>query len=274
MNYRHIFHAGNFADVFKHIILLILVKFLQKKDSPLCYLDTHAGIGRYDLLSEAAQKTKEYENGIMKLIAKNPANKWIQEYLKFVKDINNSYKALKFYPGSPLIVSSLLRSKDKMILSELHNDDFKILQNEFKNNPKNEQIAVHHTNGYLSLKAFLPPKEKRGLILIDPPFEEKNEFDEIISSLKIALARFKNGVYMIWYPIKDRPPVKKFHDDLTKLLQEFNLENKLITEFKIHEEEIATRLNGAGIVIINPPWKINEEIAEVIKNLAILSSAF
>ena len=161
MNYRHIYHAGNFADVCKHLILIMLIATLQKKDTPICYLDTHAGIGRYDLLSLDAQKTKEYENGIDKIIKSNYRDEWIQSYLQIIAKINKqNVKYLKatpqFYPGSPLIVSNLLRKNDRMILVELHPEDAQILKSEFKNN---KQIAVHLNDAYLALKAFLPPKE-------------------------------------------------------------------------------------------------------------------
>jgi len=269
MNYRHIFHAGNFADVFKHIILIILIKTLQNKKTPLFYLDTHAGIGRYDLFSQLAQKTKEYENGINKIIKNNYRDEWINSYLHIIANFNNKNiheikKSIQYYPGSPLIVKSLLRVNDRMVLTELHPEDVQMIKNEFKNN---KQVEVHLNDGYLALKAFLPPKEKRGLIFIDPPFEEPNEFDHIVEGLKNALSRFRNGVYALWYPIKNREPIKKFHTEVAKLLHDYKIENKLIVELKIHEEETALRLNGCGLVIINPPWKIDLEIKKIVLKL-------
>lgn len=269
MNYRHIYHAGNFADVCKHLILIMLIATLQKKDTPICYLDTHAGIGRYDLLSLDAQKTKEYENGIDKIIKSNYRDEWIQSYLQIIAKINKqNVKYLKatpqFYPGSPLIVSNLLRKNDRMILVELHPEDAQILKSEFKNN---KQIAVHLNDAYLALKAFLPPKEKRGLILIDPPFEQINEFEQIVAGLQTALPRFKNGVYAIWYPIKKRAPIIKFHNEIEKLLNSNQIENKLIIELKIYEEDMPDRLNGCGIIVINPPWKFEDEVKKILPNL-------
>jgi 23S rRNA (adenine2030-N6)-methyltransferase len=256
----------------------MLIKSLHKKDSPFCYLDTHAGSGRYNLTSTPAQKTKEYENGIGKIIKHKEAlvdNIWLQNYLEIIAKINNqtvsSLKTSpKFYPGSPLVVQHLLRKNDRMILIELHPEDVKILKNEFKDN---KQISVHLNDAYLALKAFLPPKEKRGLIFIDPPFEQVNEFEQILEGLKNALMRFKNGIYVIWYPIKERAPIKKFHQELEKILINNKIENKSIIELKIHKEEIAERLNGCGVVIINTPWKFEKDVQGVLVKLREILTA-
>jgi len=209
MNYRHIYHAGNFGDVFKHAILTLLIQNLLRKDTSFCYLDTHAGIGVYNLLSTAAQKTKEYESGIVKLLKCENYPKELDTYLGIVKKLHEGY-----YPGSPYIVRSLLRPIDRMILLELHDDDIITLKQQFWND---KQVAVHHYDGYQGLKAFLPPKEHRGLVFMDPPFEQPNEFDQIIVALKMATKRWATGIYAVWYPIKDLKAVNKFKNDLNSL---------------------------------------------------------
>ena len=168
MNYRHKYHAGSFSDVIKHLVLTIIVQALQRKETPFCFLDTHAGIGLYELDSEEAQKKQEYQNGIAKLLLSDEKNfpEEIQQYLFIIKKYNTKDE-LHFYPGSPFIAESLSREQDQIILCELHKEDINTLK---ENMPRAKNIAIHHTDGYLGMKAFLPPKQKRGLVLIDPPF--------------------------------------------------------------------------------------------------------
>lgn len=254
MNYRHAYHAGNFADVFKHTILVSLIKAMQRKDTPFCYLDTHAGIGLYDLSSEASQKSKEYESGITLLLKEKTYPEQLKTYLDCIKKINPN-NTLRYYPGSPLLVHNLLRPDDRMILSELHPDDYKILKKHFDHK---KNVYTHLDDGYQSLKAFLPPKERRGLILIDPPYEKSNEWSHIVPTLSNALKRFATGVYAVWYPIKDRPPIERFHQHLKQ-----NIDKPiLVAELSIYPENSAQHLNGNGMVIINPPWQLYEQIKD------------
>lgn len=266
MNYRHLYHAGNFADAFKHCILIGLVEFLYKKDTPLLYLDTHAGIGKYDLTNEIAQKTREYENGIMRIYNLDPSHAVIKKYQQLVKNVNANAKTLHFYPGSPLIMRMLLRPQDQMILIELHQEDVQLLKRHFH---QDKLVAIHHINGYQGLKAFLPPKCGRGLILIDPAFEEKNEFQHIITGLEIALDRFPTGVYMIWYPLKNLNETKNFYTKLKKL----KCQNILATELILDNNILPTELNACGVIIINTPWQFAIELESIVswlsKNLAI-----
>jgi 23S rRNA (adenine2030-N6)-methyltransferase len=167
MNYRHIYHAGNFADVFKHVLLVALIRSLLQKDKAFCFLDTHAGIGRYDLQSTQAQKCKEFVGGIAKIMQQEKPPALIADYLNCVKKTNaNAPDQLQFYPGSPDIVKQLMRPQDRMILTELHDEDYLTLRRAF---PHDKQVGVHLQDGYQALKAFLPPPERRGLVLIDPP---------------------------------------------------------------------------------------------------------
>ncbi|MBA2653800.1 MAG: 23S rRNA (adenine(2030)-N(6))-methyltransferase RlmJ [Gammaproteobacteria bacterium] len=259
MNYRHAFHAGNFADVFKHICLILVIESLLAKEKPFCYIDTHAGIGKYDLTSIQAKKTGEFAAGIGTLMAikgKKPTE--IKHYLQIVKSMNKE-NSLKYYPGSPRIVRALLRPEDKMILTELHPADYQLLKEEFKYDP---QVGVHLQNGYQGLKAFLPPTPRRGVVLIDPPYEDKNEFDEIIKSLQMALMRWQ-GIYLIWYPVKNRIQINQFERNLKKL----SLKNLLICELNLFPDDAPFALNGSGMVIVNPPWKLQEKLNEVLPQL-------
>jgi 23S rRNA (adenine2030-N6)-methyltransferase len=260
MNYRHIYHAGNFADVIKHCVLISIIKSLQKKESPLFFMDTHAGIGRYDLTTEIAQKTCEYENGITKIYKLARQLSALKIYQNIINEINSQNNILRFYPGSPIIFQKIMRSQDYLVLSELHQDDYLTLKNNFY---KNKQVAVHHLNGYQALKAFLPPtKYGRGLILIDPAFEEKNEFTQIITSLQTALKTFANGVYIIWHPIKDKDKseIKKFYLNLKNI----PAKNILTINFSISNSRLNLGLTSCGMVIINPPWQIENELKTII----------
>lgn len=253
MNYRHIYHAGMFADVFKHLILISLIDYLKNKPTPFCYLDTHAGIGLYPLNSIEAEKTLEYQNGIEKIFHAKDAPELIKDYLNLVSQFNND--TLTQYPGSPLIARELLREEDRAILCELHPEDYQTLKNYFYRDP---QTAVHLQNGYHGLKAFLPPKEKRGLVLIDPPYEKASELDDIISALKIALKAWSNGMYAIWYPIKANQPLKNFfHKIMTTTTQSL-----LKIELTIYQADSPQTLNGSGMLIINPPWNLEETLQE------------
>jgi 23S rRNA (adenine2030-N6)-methyltransferase len=252
MNYRHIFHAGNFADVFKHIILIAIVKSLLKKDTPFCYLDTHSGIGRYDLLSDSAQKTKEFEDGIGKVFSRTNAPSLIQEYVQCIKNMNQQ-DSLQFYPGSPCLVRSFLRPADRMILSELHPDDYRQLKHLFAGD---KQVAIHHQDGYQSMKAFLPPKEKRGLVLIDPAYEKSDELSSLPKQLASILQQWETGIYAVWYPIKNRAAVERFHANLKQ-----KISRPLLTaELSIYPEDVPLELSGCGMAIINPPWQLDKEL--------------
>lgn len=266
MNYRHIYHAGYFADVFKHVLLIALVESFLAKDSPFFYMDTHAGIGRYDLRDLPAQKTQEYKQGIGKVLEyTGPLSSWIQKYLAIVKDLNppNS-TALDYYPGSPRIARALLRPQDRMLLTELHPEDYLQLKQEFA---QDKQVIVHHYDAYQALKAFLPPNQKRGLVLIDPPFEKQNEFEAMLESLLMAKQRWSAGCFGLWYPIKNRSKVMKFYRDL----RQSGLRELLCCELAIAPIS-DTRLTACGLVIANPPWQFQQVVEKILKQLTPLLS--
>lgn len=270
MNYSHIFHAGNFADVFKHTILITLIKSMLTKTNGFCYFDTHAGSGYYDFFSEAAQKNKEFEQGIGKIFQKKNLPDIVKLYVNCIQRINNrlsqsTISSLRYYPGSPTLMRYFLRSQDRMILSELHPKEFQTLKSQFVND---EHVSVHLLDGYKGLKAFLPPKERRGLILIDPPYERPSEFATIVSTLPSAFKRFSTGIYAIWYPIKDRRTIDQFHAALKEIAQK----PILVSEITLYPESGPLLLNGCGMVIINPPWQLDKQIDQFLpwlwKNLS------
>lgn len=250
MNYRHLYHAGNFADVLKHVVMIALIRSLSKKETPFCVLDTHAGIGLYPLQSNESQKTQEYKTGIANLLADSTKDKpeSIQDYLSIVTNCNSAYSdQLTYYPGSPLIAKKCLREQDQLILCELHPTDVITLK---KNMSKERNVAIHHTDAYLGMKAFLPPKLKRGLAMIDPPFEETNEFKSITQALKRTLTHWQFGQFMIWYPIKDQKSVAKFQKTIS-LLKKPTIHISFLLKNKTAQE----KLSACGITLINPPWQ-------------------
>lgn len=248
MNYRHLYHAGNFADVLKHTIMIVLLRALSKKETPFCFLDTHAGIGLYPLQSIEAQKSREYESGIANLLATDNAPEIIQDYIAIINHFN--VDQLQYYPGSPLIAEKCLRDQDQLILCELHPEDVVTLKD---NMPRGKNVAIHHTDGYLGMKAFLPPKLKRGLVMIDPPFEVPNEFELITQALQRALTHWQSGHFMIWYPIKNHKAVTGFYHHLRGLGKPI-----LIIEFELNQPPVEGKLSQCGIALINPPWQVEE----------------
>ena len=257
MNYRHTFHAGNFADVFKHVILVALTKSLLRKENAFCYIDTHSGIGHYDLTSAAALKGKEFVNGIAKILAEKNPPELVKDYLNCVAKINNNSEKLTFYPGSPYFVRSLFREHDRMVLCEWQEQEYETLRKFFS---RDKQVAVHHQDAYNGLKAFLPPKERRGLVLIDPPYEKPDEYDLLMKQLPLAIERWETGIFALWYPIKERRAAERFLEKLkNKMTRPI-----LTAELSVYPENIATHLNGSGMLIVNPPWQLDQEINAVL----------
>jgi 23S rRNA (adenine2030-N6)-methyltransferase len=266
MNYRHAYHAGNFADVLKHVVLLALVEALQAKPTPFCYVDTHAGSGSYPLEGFEAKKTGEHLDGIARL---HPAEK-LPPLLKRWRDGilkgEGNEQGLKHYPGSPLQVARLLRPGDSAQLCELHTEEAAKLRELFRGNP---QVHVHQRDGYEALKALLPPKEKRGLVLIDPPYEAQDaEYKLIEQALKSALLRWPTGVYAVWYPIKLRSQVQPF----LRRLQHSGVKRILRAELLVQPDDSPLRLNGSGMVILNAPWNLDDTLREPLRVLAGLLS--
>lgn len=257
MNYRHAFHAGNVADVVKHAVLVALIEQLRQKDTAFCYVDTHAGTGRYDLTSEAAAKTGEFQDGIGRLLARDPPPA-LAAYLSLVRAAQPQPDRVQIYPGSPALVQALLRPQDRAILVELHPEDVQVLRRQFRNDTR---VHVHHRDGYEALPAFVPPRERRGLVLIDPPFEERDELPALVGALEDAHRRWPTGQYAIWYPIKDRSPVEQFHGALANT----GLRKLMVVELVATPERA---LRGSGLVLVNPPWRIEDALVPVLDQIA------
>jgi 23S rRNA (adenine2030-N6)-methyltransferase len=263
MNYRHAFHAGNFADVFKHAILVGLLESLKAKQTPFCYIDTHAGSGRYDLHSVEARKTGEHADGVMRLLSASKLPASLHIYLNLVRSLNGGRGSdLNVYPGSPLLASLLLRENDRGLLCETQDAEAEKLRNVLRSDAR---MQILGRDGYAALKALLPPKERRGLVLIDPPFEaQEDEFRAIEIALGDALKRWPTGMYAIWYPIKLRLHIAPF----SRWLYKCGAKNVLLTELLLHPDNSALRLNGCGMALINPPWKFDRQLAELLPSLA------
>jgi 23S rRNA (adenine2030-N6)-methyltransferase len=264
MNYRHSYHAGNFADVFKHVILVILIESLKRKESPFCYLDTHAGAGKYNLRAAAAQKTREYQGGIDRLLQVTQPLAEIKAFLDIVAGLNG-HQSLVYYPGSPYIASSLLREQDRAIFMELQLDVFQELKAELAH----KQRAIHHLDGYQGVKAFIPPKERRGLLFIDSAFEQQQEeFEKIFQAVTLAYQRWRQGMMAVWYPIKERKDINRFHQQL----QTSGLKKILLAELCVLPDDSRLGLNGAGMIIINPPWQLDEQLQKLLPQLLSILS--
>ncbi len=260
MNYRHAYHAGNFADVVKHALLTLVLAHLKKKETPFCVVDTHAGVGRYDLAGTEAGKTGEYRDGIQRLLESGPGPALLADYLAAVAAVNGGGPRLRFYPGSPRIARFLLRPQDRLALVELHPTDAAALKREFAGD---RQVGVHVQDAYTALKALLPPKERRGLVLIDPPFEAKDEFRRIVTGLTEACKRWPTGIFGVWYPIKAPDPVDRFLGEMAGLGRPC-----LAAHLFRFPADGPERLNGCGLAIINPPWKLDEALAGLLPVLA------
>lgn len=263
MNYRHVFHAGNFADVVKHTILMRILAYLMRKDAPFRVIDTHAGVGLYDLKGAAAEKTGEWVEGIGRLVERDlpkSAQALLAPYLDAVW-AQNPDGELRFYPGSPLITRQMLRQQDRLMALELHPVDVEALRENFAGD---FQVRVTHVDGWQALGTHLPPKEKRGLVLIDPPFEERNEFERMAQNLIKAHKRWPTGLYALWYPIKDAEDVDKF----VAMLQASGIPKILKLELTIRQPSEPPRLHGTGMIVINPPFVLEEEMRVLMPVLA------
>jgi 23S rRNA (adenine2030-N6)-methyltransferase len=262
MNYRHAFHAGNFADVMKHALLVRILAYLQRKDAPLRVIDTHAGLGLYDLSSDEAQRTGEWGKGIGRLDKplSAQAEALLAPYRAVVEAVRARHGA-RSYPGSPAILREMLRRQDKGVFVELHPKDNATLSERYN---AVANLKVLHLDAWVALHALIPPKEKRGLVLIDPPFEEPNELQRLGDELLRAVAKWPTGTYAAWYPVKDLAPV----DAVTKALNASLPRPGLRLELYIERPDDPARLNGCGLFVVNPPWTLRDEAAILLPALA------
>lgn len=252
MNYRHEFHAGNFADCFKHALLVWCVQAIQRKPGGVMLLDTHAGIGRYDLASATPNRTGEYRAGIARLLLpKLPSpsalaggegedSDVLAEYIGLVRAAGEHV-----YPGSPELLLALARAQDRVVLNELHAEDAETLRRRYRG-----RAAVHERDAWEAWPALLPPAERRALVLVDPPYEAADEADRVLATLAIAHRKFPAAVTLIWYPIKSRAAPRALHD----ALRLSGLRDVVAAELWLREPTDAARLNGSGVLLVNPPY--------------------
>jgi 23S rRNA (adenine2030-N6)-methyltransferase len=257
VNYRHAFHAGNFADVHKHVVLLALLERLKQKPKPLFYLDTHAGRGGYDLRAEDATRGGEWREGIARLAGRPVRSADLARYLQ----VTHAAAAIPTrYPGSPLVALGALREDDRAVLVEQQPAEAQALKQATLGR---RGVAVVCGDGYAALKTYLPPRENRGLVLIDPPYEADTEFADAERALRFALARWPNGVFALWYPIKAGAQSQR----LNAALQTSGLRKLLRLELTARPADSPIGLNGSGLVIANPPWKFDGEMAQTLEEL-------
>jgi 23S rRNA (adenine2030-N6)-methyltransferase len=256
MNYRHIYHAGNFADVHKHLVFSLILDYLHQKDKGLFILDAFAGIGLYDLNRAEAQKTNEFQAGISKIMetpAENP------DLLRFQK-LMHLFWSGRTYAGSPLIAAHLLRPQDRLIANELHPDDVETLRHHLRGF---SGIKVTDEDAYQSIRSHIPPLERRGIVLIDPPFERPDEFECLVKQMDEWKKRWATGIFMIWYPIKAGQPIKALHQAAENL----GLNRTWVSEILLQKRDEIGGLNGAGLLIFNTPFGIPERVTELSQEL-------
>ena len=261
LSYRHAFHAGNHADVLKHCVLIQLGRYLAQKDKPFWIIDTHAGAGLYTLESGYATQLKEYESGIGKLWTRRDLPAALADYVAQVRACNPD-ATLRFYPGSPWLALQTLRPQDRLRLYELHSSDCTILQDNFQD--QGRRVSVTPANGFDALKALLPPPPRRALVLIDPPYETRDDYTHVISALNEGLTRFATGTYAIWYPQLARPEVQQLLNKLRRL----PISNWLHVALTVHTPSAdGYGMHGSGMFIINPPWTLHKMLENIMPYL-------
>lgn len=266
MNYRHAFHAGNFADVHKHVVLLALLERLERKPAPLFFLDTHAGRGRYDLQSSDAARGNESRNGIGRLQGMSATAADIRNYMLAAGlSTEKSERPVRQYPGSPVLALDALRAGDRAVFVEQQPIEARVLEEALS---RRRGISVVCGDGYAALKTYLPPRENRGLVLIDPPYESDREFTEVDRALNLGLQRWPNGVFAAWYPIKAGRDSQRLH----AALQKSGLRKLLLLELNVRPADSPVALNGSGLIIANPPWQFDTEMQATTEELHRLLS--
>jgi 23S rRNA (adenine2030-N6)-methyltransferase len=268
MNYRHDFHAGNFADVVKHAALARIIAHLREKPAPFRVIDTHAGAGLYDLQGSDAARTGEWRDGIARLL-KAPLTAEVRAlltpYLDVIHELNPDEK-LKVYPGSPLLVRAWLRPRDRLIACELEPKAAAMLEKSLATSTRAKALAI---DGWTALSAYVPPKERRGLVLIDPPYEAPDEFSRLAEAVAGAYRKWATGIYLLWYPIKDRSGP----DALAKRLKTLRIPKILRAELTTSPAPAADHLIGTGLIVVNPPWMLERELSILLPALAAILSS-
>lgn len=248
LSYRHAFHAGNFADVLKHTVLVQMLRYLKQKEKGFCYIDTHAGPGDYSLDSDYALKNREFDHGIGRLWQRDDLPDCVADYVQLVKQFNSG-KALARYPGSPWLARHLLRPQDRLCLFELHPTEQKSLNKAVRHDPR---VTVFSDDGLQHAPTQLPPRERRGLVLLDPSYELKNDYERVIDTLVKMHKRFATGTYALWYPVINR----RRNQGMERALKRSGINDILLVELAVRADGIESGMTAAGLIIINPPWTL------------------
>lgn len=266
LSYRHGFHAGNHGDVLKHLCQMLILEKLKTKDKPFVYIDTHSGAGYYDLTAEESVKTNEFQQGINLLSDYQGDNTSISAYYR----LTEGYLSIQQYPGSPEIAHQVLREQDKLILMEYHNNEILHL----RRNMRNSGASIHHRDGFEGLVAVAPPKLKRGMVLIDPPYELAEEYSNVISAVDQTIQRWKNAIVMIWYPLLGARAGKKqgLSEKMLQQLADIPAGNMLCAELRVDSSQGDAGMYGSGVAILNAPWQLDNQLENCLPELCRLLS--
>ncbi|EGR3920781.1 23S rRNA (adenine(2030)-N(6))-methyltransferase RlmJ [Vibrio cholerae] len=256
LSYRHSFHAGNHADVLKHIVQSLILNSLQQKEKPFVYHDTHSGVGRYDLTHEWSEKTGEYKQGIARVWQQDKIPAELDSYMDAIRQLNQG-ETLRYYPGSPRVARAHLREQDRMVLTELHPSDYPLLEQEFH---RDRQVSIYKEDGFARLKASLPPQERRGLVLIDPPYELAKEYRDVVRAIAQSYKRWATGIYAIWYPVVNRCDI----DDMLEGLQGLEIRKILQIELGVAPDTNERGMTASGMIVINPPWTLESQMQSIL----------
>lgn len=261
LSYRHAFHAGNFADVLKHSVLTLVLEYMTRKDKGFYYIDSHSGAGMYQLADEYAQKTGEYKDGIAKLINNTDVPEALQPYIDLVKDINDDNNGeLALYPGSPGIARQFTRRQDSAHLFELHPTDIEHLT---AYSQRWNKSHVKQSDGYQGVLGLVPPPSRRGVVLIDPPYELKEDYLKAVRTIVNAYKKFATGTYILWYPVVKRELVEQMQNAFTQS----NVRNVLQVEYCQKADTLEYGMTGTGLFVVNPPWQLNKQLSEILPYL-------
>jgi len=259
LSYRHAFHAGNFADVLKHSVLSLVLEYMTRKDKGFCYIDSHSGAGMYQLADEYAQKTGEYKDGIAKIINDDNAPDALEPYLSLINSLNLNPNdgELEVYPGSPGIAKAFVRRQDSSHLFELHPTDIQHLEDFCQ---RWRKVFVKQSDGYKGVLGLLPPPSRRGVVLIDPPFELKEDYQKAVKTIVKAYDKFSTGTYILWYPVVKRHFIDQMQQDFTSS----EVKNLLQVEFCLEDDTEEYGMTGTGLFIVNPPWQLSQQLEEIL----------
>ena len=261
LSYRHAFHAGNHADVIKHLVLVLTLEYYKSKDKPFFYLDTHSGSGIYKLSTASAQRTREYASGILAIWQAANAPAELQPYLTLVRQLYNNAQTLQHYPGSPWLAAQLLRPTDQMRLFELHPSDYQTLK---QNVEADRRIQISKEDGLAGLIGLLPPVTRRAVTLIDPSYELKEDYTHVINALNKAHKRFATGTYLLWYPVITRQRVKQ----MVRALQQTHIPDIIQIELCTSADNEQLGMTGSGLFVVNPPWQLTRQMQTALPWLA------